>query len=126
MAVIHVPRPPKSAFNPGRKASSLLRNQVEHMHIAEKRLPEQYRTKIYVNAIQTEGEVAEYIGQVTKAITQAHEDARKRRARSTARRGKVQKIAAKADASQRPKSQRGAAGGKSAIARGEKKTSKSK
>ena len=29
MALIHVPRPPKSAYNPNRKASALLRTQVD-------------------------------------------------------------------------------------------------
>lgn len=94
MALIHVPRPPASAYNPNRKASALLRNQVEHMHLAERRLPERYRTQIYVNAIETEGEVAEYIGQVTQAIARAHEDARKKRAKPRARPGTVLKIAA--------------------------------
>jgi hypothetical protein len=94
MAMIHVPRPPASAYNPNRKASALLRNQVEHMHLAERRLPERYRTKIYVNAIRTEGEVAEYIGQVTEAITRAHQDAEKKRAKSQANPGTRSKIAA--------------------------------
>jgi hypothetical protein len=94
MALIHVPRPPKSAYNPNRKASALLRNQVEHMHLAERRLPERYRTKIYVNAIRTEGEVAEYIGLVTVAIARAHQDAEKKRAKTRARAETSMKIAA--------------------------------
>lgn len=94
MVLIHVRRPPDSAYDPKRKASALLRNQVEHMHLAEKRLPLRYRTGIYVNAIQTEGEVAEYIGQVTQAIARAHEDARKKRAKTPARPGIILKMAA--------------------------------
>jgi hypothetical protein len=94
MALVHVPRPPASAYNPNRKASALLRNQLEHMHLAERRLPERYRTQIYINAIETEGEVAEYIGQVTQAIARAHQDARDKRAKSRARPATVSKIAA--------------------------------
>jgi hypothetical protein len=114
-----------SAFNPNREASALLRTQVEHMHIAERRLPERYRTKIYVNAIQTEGEVAAYIGQVTTAIAQAHQDAARKRAKLTARPGSMLKIAAKSDSRPRSKSKSSAVGNNSAAARSKGK-SKSK
>jgi hypothetical protein len=80
MTMIHVPRPPKSSLNLNRPVSSLVLNQVEHMHIAEKRLPLRYRTAIYVNAIKTEGEAARYISEVTAAIYRAHEDAARQRA----------------------------------------------
>jgi len=122
MALIHVPRQPEAAYNPNRKASALLRNQVEQMHLAEKRLPERYRTQIYVNAIETEGEVAEYIGQVTRAIMRAHEDARKKRARPSARSGTILKIAASVEKKAGAKAKRRGAEDSTAKARGKKKS----
>ena len=97
MAMIHVPRPPKSSMNPNRRVSSLLLTQVEHMHIAEKRLPHRYHTEIYVNAIKTEGEAARYICQVTKAIHRAHQDAAKQRAKPAPRPLRGLRLAAAAD-----------------------------
>jgi len=88
MTLIHVPRPPKSAMNPDRPVSSLLRTQIEHLHEAEQRLPLRYRTNIYVNAIKTQGEAAQYSREVTEAIQNAHGDA------AAARAGRVIDIAA--------------------------------
>jgi hypothetical protein len=45
---------------------------------AEMRLPASQQTDIYINAIKTEGEAAEYIGKVTAAIHETHEAAAKR------------------------------------------------
>ena len=126
MVLIHVPRPPKSAYNPNRKASSLLRTQVEHMHIAERRLPERYRTQIYVNAIQTEGEVAEYVGQVTRAIARAHQDAEKKRARTRPRTGTILKIAASAAGKADTKKNKRRAVASTAKPRGKKKAANKK
>jgi hypothetical protein len=81
MTVIKVPKPPRSAYDPNRPVSSLLKMQVEHLYEAEKRLPSRYRSEVYVNAIRTEGEAASYIQAVTEAIHQAHADAERRRAR---------------------------------------------
>lgn len=83
MALIHVPRPPKEARNPNRPASSLLKAQVEHLQEAERRLPHRYHSEIYINAIKTEGEAAEYIRKATEAIHRAHKDAAAQRERST-------------------------------------------
>ena len=81
MTLIHVPRPPKGALDLNRPVNALLKTQIEHLCVAEKRLPLRYRTDIYVNSIKTEGEAADYIRQVTEAIHQAHKDAAARRAR---------------------------------------------
>ena len=35
MALIHVPKPPKSAYDPNRPLGSLLRSQVEHLREAK-------------------------------------------------------------------------------------------
>jgi len=83
MTLIHVPRPPESAYNPDRPMSSLLKSQVEHLREAESKLPLKYRSEIYVRAIQTEGEAARYIRDVTEAIHAAHEDARRARLASS-------------------------------------------
>jgi hypothetical protein len=81
MGLIPVPRPPKEAGNPDRPVSSLLKSQVEHLHEAERRLPYRYHSEIYINAIETEGEAAEYIRKVTEAIHRAHDDAAAKRER---------------------------------------------
>jgi len=126
MALIRVPRPPETAYNPDRKASALLRAQVEHMHLAERRLPERYRTQIYINAIVTEGEVAEYIGKVTQAIARAHQDARNKRAKLRARPGTVLSIAAGASENADGKKRERRVADSTAKARGTKNTSKKK
>jgi hypothetical protein len=79
MPVIPVPKPSKKAMNPNRPANALLLSQVSHLQHAERRLPLKYRTEIYTHAIQTEGEAARYIREVTKAIHQAHDDAERER-----------------------------------------------
>ena len=95
MTLIHVPKPPKSARNPNRPASSLLRVQIEHLHKAEKRLPLRYRTNIYINAIRTEGEAAEYIREVTEAIHKAHQEAATRRSPEVRKRTKTATVTGK-------------------------------
>jgi len=75
MTLIHVPRPPKSAFDPNRPVNALLKAQMEHLHVAASKLPLKYRSDIYINAIKTEGEAAQYIREVTEAIHDAHNEA---------------------------------------------------
>jgi hypothetical protein len=85
MTLIHVPRPDvKSAMNPNRPVNALLKAQVQHLHAAERNLPFRRRTEIYINAIKTEGEAAEYIRRVTEAIHEAHEAAAAKRGRGIA------------------------------------------
>jgi hypothetical protein len=95
VALIHVPRPPKSAYDPDRPMSSLLKSQVEHLREAESKLPLRYRSDVYVKAIKTEGEAARYIRDVTEAIHQAYQDADG--ARRVPKRKRVIEIAAVAD-----------------------------
>ena len=85
MAKIIVPRPPDSAMNKDRPVSSLLKTQILHLHEAEHRLPLRHRTDIYINAIKTEGEAADYISRVTEAIHAAHAAAAAKRARRAAK-----------------------------------------
>jgi hypothetical protein len=85
MPLVHVPRPdPKSSMDPDRPVNALLKAQVQHLHEAERNLPLQHRTDIYINAIKTEGEAAEYIRQVTTAIHDAHAIAAAKRRRGAA------------------------------------------
>jgi hypothetical protein len=89
MALIRVSRPPESAFNPDRPISNLLKAQIQHFHVAHRNLPNRYQTDIYVNAIKTEREAAEYIRQVTEGIHRAHAAAAAKRARPGAKRKRV-------------------------------------
>ena len=86
MVLIRVPEVPKEARNPSRPVSALLRMQMEHLYQAEQRLPSNYRTDIYVNAIKTEGEAARYIREATEAIHAAHDEAARARQRRPAKR----------------------------------------
>ena len=112
MVLIHVPKPPKDAYNPDRPMGSLLKAQVEHLREAESKLPLRYRQEIdtYIKAIKTEGEAATYIRKVTEAIHDAHADAqRARRAgerKRAAGRKRVIEIAAVADERARRKQER--------------------
>ncbi len=85
MTLIHVPRPDvKSAMDSDRPVNALLKAQIQHLRDAERNLPLRYRTDIYVNAIKTEGEAADYIRLVTTAIHEAHEAAAANRGRGIA------------------------------------------
>jgi hypothetical protein len=97
MTLVHVPKPPKSAYDPTRPVSALLKAQIEYLHEAERRLPLRYRSEIYVNAIKTEGEAARYIREVTEAIHDAHGEAASKRTRVVPKRRHVIEIAAVAD-----------------------------
>jgi pyridoxal biosynthesis lyase PdxS len=82
MTLIHVPRPDvKTAMNPNRPVNALLKAQIQHLQEAELKLPLAQQTDIYVNAIKTEGEAADYIRRVTEAIREAHEAAAMMRAK---------------------------------------------
>src|ERR1700722_7138732 len=96
MPLISVPKPAEAAFDPNRPVSALLKAQIEYLHVAERRLPPRYHTDIYINAVKTEGEAAEYIRAVTEAIHEAHAEAAARRTRPTKRKGVIE-IAAVAD-----------------------------
>jgi len=105
MALIHVPRPKQSALDLDRPVSSLLKTQIEHFYNAEIRLTSRYQTGIYVNAIRTEGEAANYIRAATEAIQHAHDDAARQRV-MRARRSKRIEIAAAAQVKRTKRAQR--------------------
>ena len=78
---IKVPQPPKSAMNKERPVSSLLKTQLEHIQEAEFRLPSRAQTNVYINAIKTEGEAADYIKKVTSRLHQQHAVALRKQSR---------------------------------------------
>jgi hypothetical protein len=67
MAVIRVPKPSKTAFNPDRllAKNTLLVNQVESFHKHELGLPPDQRTGVDFASILTEGQASDYIRKMT-------------------------------------------------------------
>jgi hypothetical protein len=67
---IQVPRPSRTAYNPNRplEKNTLIQSQVLHFQEAEKNLPESLRTGFDLAKIATEGQAADYIRKVTRAI----------------------------------------------------------
>lgn len=103
MALIHVPRP-ENAGNQNRPISSLLKNQIRHLHEAEHNLPLRYRSDKYVHAIKTEAEAAAYIRHVTDAVHRAHADAAAERERGGGKPISGKEIAAAAEPTPPPPS----------------------
>ncbi len=68
--VIKVPKPSRAAYNPNRPLgkNALIKAQVEHFKEAESQFPEHLKTGIAEAEIRTEGEAADYIRRVTRAI----------------------------------------------------------
>jgi hypothetical protein len=88
-------------MNLDRPVNALLQAQIQHLQQAERRLPLRYRSEIYTHAIQTEGEAAEYIREITEAIHQAHHDAAAARAKRAARQKGLRIVAAAAQPSRK-------------------------
>jgi hypothetical protein len=79
---IDVPRPPKSAMNPNRPASALIKAQVSHFQHAESaRLAPHKRSGIRLEDIRTEADATAYIREITRLL---HPQGPKRRARKAA------------------------------------------
>jgi hypothetical protein len=102
MPLIHVPRP-EYAWNPNRPVNALLQSQISHLHDAELKLPARQQTDIYINAIKTEAEAADYVRQVTQAIHAAHQAAAAKRAKPAVTRTKKSKAKKKATPNARRK-----------------------
>ena len=66
MEVIKVPKTPKSAYNPGRPASALLKAQVEHLEAAAGVQAGDVRKRR--RPPRTEGEASKYIEQLTRTL----------------------------------------------------------
>jgi|SRR5690242_13567974 len=66
--VVAVPKPHKSAYNPDRPISDLVRNQILHMSVAERSLEKRHQSPLDVHAIKTERQASEYIAHLTKKL----------------------------------------------------------
>jgi len=64
--IVPVPKPHPSAYNPDRKISDLVRNQVLHLSVAERHLHPKHQSPIDVYSIETERQASEYIHHLTK------------------------------------------------------------
>jgi hypothetical protein len=65
---VSVPKPAQGSFNKNRRISQLLKNQVEHFHELEKKLPKERQTGADITQLQTEGDVAHYISAITSRL----------------------------------------------------------
>jgi hypothetical protein len=68
MEPIHVPAPPKQAFNKNRRISSLILAQINHLKHLEHKMPEKLRSGIPHHAIETENDAALYIAAMTRIL----------------------------------------------------------
>ena len=68
MDPIHVPGPPKEAFNKNRRVSDLIRAQVNHFKHVEQKLSASQRKAIPQHEISAEGEAALYIAAMTALL----------------------------------------------------------
>ncbi len=68
MRVIKVPRVPASAFNPRRKASDLLRSQVEHLRHVVERKGGSRGVAAAARRVRTEAQAAAFIAKATKRL----------------------------------------------------------
>ena len=68
MDPIHVPGPPKEAFNKNRRVSDLIRAQVNHLKHIESKLPPNLRQGIPQHPIVTEDDAARYIAPMTRLL----------------------------------------------------------
>jgi hypothetical protein len=68
MEPIHVPGPPKQAFNKHRRISDLIRAQIAHLKHLEQKLPAQLRQQIPQHEITTEDDAARYIAPITNLL----------------------------------------------------------
>lgn len=73
MAVIKVPKTPKKAFNPNRRASELLKSQIEHLEWAIR--PAAERKTLKVKPVKTERDAAERIEALTRTLHPAGAEA---------------------------------------------------
>ncbi len=66
--VVRVEKTPPGAYNPDRKISDLVHNQILHLSVAERHLPKRHQTGIDVHSIKTERQASEYIHHLTKKL----------------------------------------------------------
>jgi hypothetical protein len=72
MAVIRVPKTPKTAFDKNRRPSELLLKQVEHLEWAVLPASQRKPDRLPRKKVKTEAQAAERVGQLTKMVFAAH------------------------------------------------------
>ena len=68
MEPIHVPAPPRQAFNKNRRISDLILAQIRHLKHLEEKLPAQLREQLPQHSIVTEDDAARYIAPMTRLL----------------------------------------------------------
>jgi hypothetical protein len=68
MEPIHVPPPPKEAFNKHRRISDLIKAQIGHLKHLEEKVPQEIRDTLPQHQIVTEDDAARYIGAMTSVL----------------------------------------------------------
>lgn len=63
--VVKVPKPDPGSYNPERRMTGLVQNQIFHFRLAERQLPEEHRSGVDHYSIDTEAKAAEYIRHLT-------------------------------------------------------------
>jgi len=66
--VVKVSKPAPGSYNPERPITSLVRNQILHLSLAERHLPKTERSGIDIYSIKTEGQAGEYIDHLTRKL----------------------------------------------------------
>jgi hypothetical protein len=78
MAIIKVPKTPATAFNPRRKPSDLIRQQIKHLEWALLPAAQRQPTRLKSGTVKTEAQAAAYIALLTERVQQAYADYQKR------------------------------------------------
>jgi hypothetical protein len=85
MATITVPKTPAKAFNPRRKPSDLIRQQIKHLEWALLPATERRPKRLKGGTVKTEAQAAAYIALLTARVREAYADVQTRAARGLPR-----------------------------------------
>jgi hypothetical protein len=66
--VVKVPRPDPKSYNPDRPITGLVQNQLLHLSVAERHLPEHHRSGIDPYSVNTEAKAAKYVAHLTAKL----------------------------------------------------------
>jgi hypothetical protein len=74
MAVIKVPKTPKTAYRPNRKPSDLLLKQIEHLEWAALPAAQRKPRQLPKRKVKTEGQAAKRVAQLTALVLDAKKE----------------------------------------------------
>jgi hypothetical protein len=74
--VVRVARPHQPRFEPDRPITDLVRNQLLHLSLAQRGLPEKHRAPTDVYSIRTEEQASDYIRHITRKLHERAEAVR--------------------------------------------------